>query len=143
MDGNRRYVRNSNMNEGEGHRSGFLALMSMLQYCYELGVKVYFIGNLQLLREPVRLAAEKVMNTTCNNNKVVLLICLAYTSTDEIVHSVQEACNERRVENEYLISKNVDNDSGVVVGKKKNDMDYGVCYSVSRRQEAHVYGSGP
>ncbi|PIA45805.1 hypothetical protein AQUCO_01600206v1 [Aquilegia coerulea] len=182
MDGNRRYARNYKMNEGAGHKSGFLALMSMLKYCYELGVKyvtiyafsienfkrkpqevekvmdlmqekiegllkeesfvksygvrVYFIGNLQLLREPVRVAAEKAMAATCNNDKAVLLICLAYTTTDEIVHAVQEACNEKRAENEILNFKEVDNDSSRVVGEKKNDVE---CTIQLADVEKHMY----
>ncbi|KAG8634039.1 dehydrodolichyl diphosphate synthase 6 [Manihot esculenta] len=138
MDGNRRYAKKKNMKEGAGHRAGFLALISLLKYCYELGVKyvtvyafsidnfkrspdevkdlmnlllekieellrdesivnqygvrVYFIGNLKLLIEPVRIAAEKVMKATANNTNYTLLICIAYTSLDEIVHAVQVSC---------------------------------------------------
>lgn len=141
MDGNRRYAKKRKLMEGTGHRVGFVALMSMLKYCYELGVryvtiyafsienfkrqpeevqclmdlmqekieglikeesivnrygvKVHFIGNLKLLSEPVRLAAEKAMVATANNSRGVLSICLAYTSTDEIVHAVQESCEEK------------------------------------------------
>lgn len=39
MDGNRRYAKKQNFMEGNGHGVGFLALLSMLKYCYELGVK--------------------------------------------------------------------------------------------------------
>ncbi|VVA22183.1 PREDICTED: dehydrodolichyl diphosphate [Prunus dulcis] len=141
MDGNRRYAKKRKLKEGDGHRVGFLALMSMLKFCYELGVryvtiyafsidnfkrdpeevqslmdliqekieglikeesivnrygiKVHFIGNLKLLSEPVRLAAERAMEATANNSRGVLSICIAYTSTDEIVHAVQESCEEK------------------------------------------------
>ncbi|KAH0993552.1 hypothetical protein GBA52_005035 [Prunus armeniaca] len=140
VDGNRRYAKKRKLKEGDGHRVGFLALMSMLKYSYELGVryvtiyafsidnfkrdpeevqslmdliqekieglikeesivnrygiKVHFIGNLKLLSEPVRLAAERAMEATANNSRGVLSICIAYTSTDEIVHAVQESCEE-------------------------------------------------
>ncbi|KAJ6413357.1 hypothetical protein OIU84_006201 [Salix udensis] len=129
------------MEEGAGHRAGFSVLMSMLKYCYELGVthvtiyafsienfkrkpdevqnlmdlilekidgllkeeslvnkygiRVYFIGNLKLLSEPVRVASEKVMKATANNTKCVLLICIAYTSCDEIVQAVHESCKNK------------------------------------------------
>ncbi|XVE87534.1 hypothetical protein DITRI_Ditri18aG0125500 [Diplodiscus trichospermus] len=142
MDGNRRFAKKQKMQEGDGHKAGYLALMSVLHYCYELGIKyvtvyafsienfkrrpdevhslmdlmlekiegllmegsivnqygirVYFIGNLKLLSEPVRAAAEKVMRVTANNNKAVLLVCVAYTSSDEIVHSVEESCKNKR-----------------------------------------------
>ncbi|KAJ8771132.1 hypothetical protein K2173_023457 [Erythroxylum novogranatense] len=140
MDGNRRFAKKKNLEEGTGHRAGFLALMNILKYCYELGVKyvtiyafsienfkrrpdevenlmnlmlekieelleeesivnqygvrVYFIGNLKLLSEPVRVAAENAMRATAKNSKCSLLICVAYTSLDEILHAVQESCKE-------------------------------------------------
>ncbi|GLT42341.1 hypothetical protein SLA2020_163440 [Shorea laevis] len=152
MDGNRRYGKKQNLMEGAGHRAGYSALMSMLRYCYELGVRyvtiyafsidnfkrsseevqslmdllqekieglikeesivnsygvrVYFIGNLELLSEPVRLAAERAMLATAKNSKAVLLICIAYTSKNEIVHAVQEACEEKMDEvTEWYSSK--------------------------------------
>ncbi|CAK9140631.1 unnamed protein product [Ilex paraguariensis] len=39
MDGNRRYAKKQNLIDGDGHRTGFSALMNMLKYCYELGTK--------------------------------------------------------------------------------------------------------
>lgn len=153
MDGNRRYAKKKNLEEGAGHKAGFTSLMSMLKYCYELGVKyatvyafsidnfkrkpeevqtvmdlmqekiegllkeesivnqygirVYFIGNLNLLNEPVRVAAENAMRATAKNTKCALLICVAYTSTDEIVHAVQESCLDKW---EAKASNGVEND---------------------------------
>jgi len=129
------------MGEGDGHKAGFSALLSVLRYCYELGIKyvtvyafsidnfrrkpkevqtfmelmrekieellqqesiineygvrLHFIGNMQLLTEPVRVAAEKAMRVTAHNQERVLLICVAYTSRDEIVHAVQESCKDK------------------------------------------------
>ncbi|MED6136110.1 hypothetical protein PIB30_052969 [Stylosanthes scabra] len=60
----------------------------------EYGVKLHFIGNLQLLAEPVRISMEKAMKVTAHNKQRVLLVCVAYTSSDEIVHAVQESCKE-------------------------------------------------
>ncbi|CAI0554920.1 unnamed protein product [Linum tenue] len=144
MDGNRRYAKKMDMGEGAGHRAGFFALVSVLKYCYEVGVKyisvyafsidnfkrrpeevktimdlilekteglleegsiadqygvrVYFVGNLKLLSEQVRIAAEKVMEATAHNTRCVLLICIAYTSCDEIVNSVRECCKDKMEE---------------------------------------------
>ncbi|GAY63860.1 hypothetical protein CUMW_229080 [Citrus unshiu] len=141
MDGNRRYAKKRGLMEGVGHKVGFLALMSMLRCCHELGVRyvtvyafsidnfkrspkevqslmelmqekiddlikeesivnrfglrIYFIGNLKLLSEPVRLAAEKAMLATAKNSKAVLCICVAYTSTNEIVNAVKESIEEK------------------------------------------------
>jgi len=126
-----------------GHKAGFLALTSMLKYCYELGIKrvsiysfsidnfkrrpnevqyvmdlmlekiqgslkeksivqkygarVYFRGNMTLLTKPIRVAAEKAMVATANNTGMMLFICVAYTYTDEIVHAIQESCNNKWV----------------------------------------------
>ncbi|XP_019054353.1 PREDICTED: dehydrodolichyl diphosphate synthase 6-like [Nelumbo nucifera] len=142
LDGNRRYAKKHNLKEGDGHRAGFVALLSMLKYCYELGVKyvtiyafsidnfnrrpdevqyimglmhekiegmlkeesfvrsygvrVHFLGDLKLLHQSVRIAAEKAMRVTANNTKFVLLICVAYTSTNETVHSVHQCFKEKR-----------------------------------------------
>lgn len=141
MDGNRRYAKKHNLKEGAGHNAGFSALMSLLQYCYELGVqyvtvyafsidnfkrrpeeveslmdlmqekidklieeesivdrygiRICFIGNLKLLKDSVREAAERAMKATAKNSKSVLSVCVAYTSTDEITHAVQESCREK------------------------------------------------
>ncbi|GAB4830518.1 Dehydrodolichyl diphosphate synthase cpt3 [Ancistrocladus abbreviatus] len=138
MDGNRRYANKHNLSEGTGHRLGFAALISVLKYCYELGVKyvtvyafsienfkrrpeevqslmelmqekmdsllkeesivnqfgvrVHFAGDLTLLSESVRLSAERVMAATASNSKAVLSICVAYTSSNEIVHAAQQSC---------------------------------------------------
>jgi len=61
----------------------------------EYGVRLHFIGDMQLLTEPVRVALEKAMRVTAHNNQRVLLICVAYTSRHEIVHAVQEFCKEK------------------------------------------------
>ncbi|XP_050225843.1 dehydrodolichyl diphosphate synthase 6-like [Mercurialis annua] len=141
MDGNRRFAKKENLETGAGHKAGFTALMLMLKYCYELGVKyvtvyafsidnfkrrpdevqiimdmmleksegllreesvahqygmrVYFIGNLKLLDEPNRIAAKKVMMATANYTNCVLLVCVAYTSYDEITHAVEESCKNK------------------------------------------------
>ncbi|KAI3730726.1 hypothetical protein L1987_61901 [Smallanthus sonchifolius] len=156
MDGNRRYSKQHNLVDGEGHKVGYSSLMSMLRYCYELGVKyvtvyafsienfkrspeevqslmdlmeekieglikeeslvnqygvrVYFIGNLKLLNKSVRLAAARAMDATAKNSKAVLLICIAYTSTDEILHSVEESCEEKWDEIKVLNDKKHEKD---------------------------------
>jgi ditrans,polycis-polyprenyl diphosphate synthase len=164
MDGNRRYAMKRNLGDGGGHKAGFSALLSILRYCYELGIKyvsvyafsidnfrrkpkevqsfmdlmrekieellqqesiineygirIHFIGNMQLLTEPVRVAAEKAIRVTAKNQERVLLICVAYTSTDEIVHAVQESCKDKW--NEIQASKEGKFSNG---GLKKNGLD--------------------
>ncbi|KAI8016204.1 Dehydrodolichyl diphosphate synthase 6 [Camellia lanceoleosa] len=62
------------------------------------------------------------MTATTSNSKVVLSICVAYTSTDEIVHSIQESCQEKWDELKLL------EESGVgygLIGLGANEMNQG------------------
>ncbi|KAF8011183.1 hypothetical protein BT93_J1721 [Corymbia citriodora subsp. variegata] len=61
----------------------------------QYGIRISFIGNLKLLNENVQIAAEKAMKATASNNKAVLLICVAYTSRDEIVHAIERSCEQK------------------------------------------------
>ncbi|KAH0970978.1 hypothetical protein GBA52_023134 [Prunus armeniaca] len=148
MDGNRRYAKRRNLPVAEGHKAGYLALMSILRYCYELGVKyvtvyAFSIDNfkrrpeevqtlMDLLQEKIEVLLEKerllllkkAMKATANNSKAVLLICVAYTSCDEIVHAVQESCNEKRNEIQALNGTKVSN--GVTYGVEKGEKINGV-----------------
>ncbi|KAJ9140830.1 hypothetical protein P3X46_031427 [Hevea brasiliensis] len=65
---------------------------------YDVGVRI--VGNLNLLDEPIRIAAEKIMRATANNSRFVLLIAVAYSSTDEIVHAVEESSKDKLNSNE-------------------------------------------
>ncbi|CAA0818342.1 Dehydrodolichyl diphosphate synthase 6 [Striga hermonthica] len=75
-------------------------------YNYELNVKhvtiyAFSIDNFkrrpdQLLSEPVKLAAERAMRATERNSRAVLSICLAYTPTHEIVHSVDKVSIDKK-----------------------------------------------
>ncbi|KAI3833198.1 hypothetical protein MKW92_023660 [Papaver armeniacum] len=141
MDGNRRYTLKHKLQLGSGHRIGLFTLMSMLKYCYELGVKyvsvyafsvdnfnrrpeevefmmalmeekieellmeesivnkfgvrIQFVGNLKLLKDSTREAAGRAMAATAKNDNFVLLICVAYTSTNEIMNAIQKCFNDK------------------------------------------------
>ncbi|XP_024030579.1 dehydrodolichyl diphosphate synthase 6-like isoform X2 [Morus notabilis] len=186
MDGNRRYAKKQNSGEGAGHRAGYSSLMSLLRYCYELGVKyvtvyafsidnfrrrpeevkyvmdlmiekieellkeesivgqygirVYFIGNLKLLSEPVRFAAEKAMKATAKNNKAILLVCVAYTSCDEIMHAVQESCKLKRKEIQMLLESQVRGGSTVGFRQQKKISDL-VVHDIQESYEDGLHGS--
>lgn len=71
------------------------ALLKEESIVNQYGIRVYFVGNLKLLSERVGVAADKVMKATAKNEKAVLLVCVAYTSGDEIVHAVQESCKHK------------------------------------------------
>ncbi|KAL3634199.1 hypothetical protein CASFOL_021253 [Castilleja foliolosa] len=80
------------------------------------GVRVLFIGNLKLLHEHFRIAAEKVMRATANNKQSVLFICVAYASTDEIVHAAQECCEDKRAHEGREIIKLADVERHMYMG---------------------------
>ncbi|KAD2804131.1 hypothetical protein E3N88_37508 [Mikania micrantha] len=50
------------------------------------------------------------MNATAKNSKAVLLVCIAYTSTDEILHSVEESSEEKWDEIKVLKDKKHEKD---------------------------------
>ncbi|CAM6119294.1 unnamed protein product [Calypogeia fissa] len=52
-------------------------------------VKVQVLGDLDLLSVNVRAAAERAMAATKEYESFVLNLCVSYTSTEEIVHSIQ------------------------------------------------------
>ncbi|OMP03229.1 Di-trans-poly-cis-decaprenylcistransferase-like protein [Corchorus capsularis] len=154
MDGNRRYAKQRNLEEGEGHNAGYLALKFMVYYCLELGIKhvtayafsidnfkrspegvqrimdlmvekieeelsqvdntyskmgirIHFSGNLELLSQPTKDAVKRLMAATAKNSKVLLTICFAYTSTNEIVHAIEQTCQEKMADQMELEEPNV------------------------------------
>uniref|UniRef100_A0A7N0USP8 Alkyl transferase n=1 Tax=Kalanchoe fedtschenkoi TaxID=63787 RepID=A0A7N0USP8_KALFE len=156
----RRYEKTRKLEPGMGHRAGYISLMSLLKYCYQLGIKyatvyafsidnfkrrpeevrilmellqekiesllkaesivhqygirVHFIGNLNLLDDSVRAAAEKAMLATASNNQAVLCVCIAYTSTDEIAHASTEASRNIYTEIQSRVTDAADDDDDLV-----------------------------
>lgn len=181
LDGNRRYARKWKLGEGMGHRAGFLSLMTLMKYCYELGIKyvtiyafsidnfkrkpdevqyvmdlmlekiegllkeqsivnqygvrVEFVGNLKLLSDPVRYAAEKAMEATANNDTSVLLIAVAYTSTDEIAHAAQVSCQDK-------IAESIDRQADVNNAIKLADVERHMYMAVAPDPDILVRTSG-
>ncbi|KAL6897985.1 hypothetical protein ACP4OV_006581 [Aristida adscensionis] len=62
----------------------------------KVNCKINFWGNLDMLCEPVRLAAQKLMESTAGNTGLVFSVCMPYNSTSEIVNAVNGVCAERR-----------------------------------------------
>lgn len=98
------------------------------------GIKINFMGNLDLLSAPVKLAAEKIMVSTAGNKRAVLSVCVAYTCTHEIVHSVQESCRKRL---EKVQQENLNNGlSSTSLEDPENDL-----IKISDL-ESHMYSAG-
>uniref|UniRef100_A0A0E0I3I7 Alkyl transferase n=1 Tax=Oryza nivara TaxID=4536 RepID=A0A0E0I3I7_ORYNI len=62
----------------------------------KVNCKINFWGKLDMLSEPVRVAAEKLMASTAENKGLVFSVCMPYNSTSEIVIAVNKVCAERR-----------------------------------------------
>ncbi|KAF2578374.1 hypothetical protein F2Q68_00003733 [Brassica cretica] len=76
MDGNRRYAKKRGLEDGSGHKAGFSALMSMLQYCYELGIKyVTRRGNAFFRSQTLAAIYSKLQRSNCTLAEGVMEKC--------------------------------------------------------------------
>ncbi|KAL6606707.1 hypothetical protein ACP70R_042360 [Stipagrostis hirtigluma subsp. patula] len=71
-------------------------LLENINVINKANCKINFWGNLDLLSEPVRVAAQKLMECTAGNTGLVLSVCMPYNSTSEIVNAINRICSERR-----------------------------------------------
>uniref|UniRef100_A0A1D1ZKT6 Alkyl transferase n=1 Tax=Anthurium amnicola TaxID=1678845 RepID=A0A1D1ZKT6_9ARAE len=60
-----------------------------------LGLRVEFFGDMGLLPGPLGDTVRRAVAATARNDRLVLMVCLAYTSTNEVARAVQGACRER------------------------------------------------
>ncbi|GLT85906.1 hypothetical protein SLE2022_040780 [Rubroshorea leprosula] len=65
-------------------------------FVHQKKVRIHIAGDLKLLNPPLMDATKRLMEVTTGYSKVVLTICIAYTSDNEIVHAVRESCEEKR-----------------------------------------------
>ncbi|VVB16736.1 unnamed protein product [Arabis nemorensis] len=56
------------------------------------GVRVIFAGDLNSLNERFRAAAQRLMEITEENRGLMIVVCVAYCTSHEIVHAVRESC---------------------------------------------------
>ncbi|KAL6606705.1 hypothetical protein ACP70R_042358 [Stipagrostis hirtigluma subsp. patula] len=71
-------------------------LLKNIDLINKVNCKINLWGNLDLLSEPVRVAAQKLMECTTGNTGLVLSVCMPYNSTSEIVNAINRVCSERR-----------------------------------------------
>ncbi|KAI3913516.1 hypothetical protein MKW92_025216 [Papaver armeniacum] len=62
----------------------------------KLGIRIQFIGNLKLLKDTTRAAAERAMAATAKNKNFVVLVCAGYSSVTEIMNAVQKSYEDKR-----------------------------------------------
>lgn len=60
----------------------------------ELGIRIKFLGNLDLFDESVRETMKRAMEVTAANTRLVVLVCMAYSSTNEIMRGVERSFGE-------------------------------------------------
>ncbi|MCO5576572.1 hypothetical protein L7F22_030385 [Adiantum nelumboides] len=75
-------------------RSKLETLIAKQGLASEYGIRVQVLGDLHLLPEAVRVVSEKAMAVTRHNSSLVLNLCVSYTSTHEMVHSIQQTCEK-------------------------------------------------
>eukprot|EP00252_Welwitschia_mirabilis_P021138 TRINITY_DN5325_c0_g1_i1.p1 TRINITY_DN5325_c0_g1~~TRINITY_DN5325_c0_g1_i1.p1 ORF type:complete len:252 (+),score=6.66 TRINITY_DN5325_c0_g1_i1:79-834(+) len=76
-------------------RSRLLNIAEHGDFAGLLGVRVRLLGNLKLLPPHVFEAASRAMEATAGNDRLILNICVAYSSSDEIVNAVRKCCENR------------------------------------------------
>ncbi|CAH2069330.1 unnamed protein product [Thlaspi arvense] len=59
---------------------------------YLKGVRVIFAGDMNSINEPLRVAAQRLMEVTKDNRGLTVVVCVAYSTSHEIVHAVRESC---------------------------------------------------
>ncbi|KAF2310864.1 hypothetical protein GH714_017812 [Hevea brasiliensis] len=112
LDGNRRFAKKHKMNEAEGYKAGYLALLKTLTYCYELGVRyvtIYAFSIDNFRRQPQEV--QCVMNLMMEKIEEIIVeesimnaydVGVPYSSTDEIVHAVEESSKDKLNSNEVF-----------------------------------------
>lgn len=73
----------------------------------EKGVKIRVIGNLDMLPNDVQKVVAEAMLLTKDNNKSILNVAFAYTSRDEITHSIKSIVEG--LEDNELLPEDVEN----------------------------------
>ncbi|EFH40947.1 undecaprenyl pyrophosphate synthetase family protein [Arabidopsis lyrata subsp. lyrata] len=56
------------------------------------GVRIIFAGDLNSLNERFRAATQKLMKLTEENRDLIVVVCVAYSTSVEIVHAVRDSC---------------------------------------------------
>lgn len=93
-------------------RDKFAKLLEEKEKLNEKGVRIRVIGNLQMLPRDIQKTVAEAMLLTKDNNKSILNVAFAYTSREEITHSLKTIIggvedNDLRAEdlNEALIDQ--------------------------------------
>ncbi|KAI3949730.1 hypothetical protein MKX01_040947 [Papaver californicum] len=92
-----------------------------------LGIRIQFIGNLKLLKDTTRAAAERAMAATAKNNDFVILVCAGYSSVGEIMNAVQKSYEDKRSKLQKLDS------NGTRVDIDENDPEFEISLSEIER----------
>ncbi len=83
--------------------------ISELPYFNKNGIKILVRGNINTLDPKVKDSLIKAMETTKNNNKLTLVLCINYGGRDEIVRTTNKLIKENIEITEDNITKYLDN----------------------------------
>lgn len=56
------------------------------------GMRVIFAGDLNSSNKRFRAAAQKLMEITKDNRDLIIVVCVAYSTSRQIVHAVRKSC---------------------------------------------------
>lgn len=86
-------------------RDKFAKLLEEKERLNEKGVRIRVIGNIQMLPKDIQKTAAEAMLLTKDNNKSILNVAFAYTSREEITHSLKTIIEG--VENNDLLAEDL------------------------------------
>ena len=67
------------------------------------GVRIIFAGDLDSLNEHFRAATKKLMELTEENRDLIVVVCVAYSTSLEIVHAVRKSCVRKCTNGDDLV----------------------------------------
>ncbi|KAJ3335868.1 cis-prenyltransferase, partial [Gonapodya sp. JEL0774] len=70
------------------------------EFIHKNDIRVRVVGNLDLLPDDVRRAAENAMEWTKGNKRANLTICIPYTSRHELASAIEELISDTADANE-------------------------------------------
>lgn len=87
-------------------RDKFRRLLNEKDKLMELGIRVEVIGNLDLFPSDIIETIAEAMTETRDNDRAVLSVAFAYTSRDEITHSIETIL--KGVQRDEIDTKDID-----------------------------------
>lgn len=75
-------------------REKLVALSDDIDLLHSAGIRIHFIGDISLLDSDIRDMVLRLAEETKGNDRMDLLLCIAYSTRYEMVRGAREACEE-------------------------------------------------